>query len=94
MKLIDLDPHWLVTESGRLGMGVMFECPHCREDRLGVWFANPLDNGSPAAPEHRPLPRWQRSGDTFETLTLSPSINAESHGHWHGFITNGSIITV
>lgn len=34
---------------------------------------------------------WTRTGDTFENLSLSPSLNAERAGHWHGFITNGEI---
>jgi hypothetical protein len=32
---------------------------------------------------------WQRTGETFETLTLAPSIDCSRWGHWHGFITNG-----
>ncbi len=32
---------------------------------------------------------WQRVGDTFETLTLSPSINYAGADHWHGCIANG-----
>lgn len=32
---------------------------------------------------------WTRTGETFEELSLSPSVNAEPSGHWHGFITNG-----
>jgi hypothetical protein len=34
---------------------------------------------------------WQRAGDTFETLTLSPSVDASASGHWHGFIRDGLI---
>lgn len=34
---------------------------------------------------------WKRTGETFDTLTLTPSINAEAAGHWHGFITNGDV---
>lgn len=34
---------------------------------------------------------WKREGDAFETLTLTPSIDASAHGHWHGFITNGEV---
>lgn len=34
---------------------------------------------------------WQRSGDTFENLTLSPSIDASASGHWHGFVSNGEV---
>lgn len=35
-------------------------------------------------------------GITFDcphcrTLTLTPSVDASKHGHWHGFITNGEI---
>ena len=29
------------------------------------------------------------SGETFETLTIVPSIGFDSIGHWHGTITNG-----
>jgi hypothetical protein len=32
---------------------------------------------------------WQRTGETFETLTLTPSVDCSAWGHWHGFITNG-----
>lgn len=34
---------------------------------------------------------WQRSGDNFDNLTLTPSIDASRSGHWHGFVTNGEI---
>jgi hypothetical protein len=35
---------------------------------------------------------WARTGDTFETLTLSPSVDASrAGGHWHGFISAGAI---
>lgn len=92
MKLTDLDPHWMITTDGRQGMGVNFECPHCDGDqRLGVWFSNPLDGGEPASAEHGPAPRWKRTGDSFENMTLTPSIDASNSGHWHGFITNGEV---
>lgn len=28
-------------------------------------------------------------GDTFDNLTLTPSVDRSGDGHWHGFITNG-----
>lgn len=34
---------------------------------------------------------WQRTGDTFETMTLSPSVDCSASGHWHGFLRNGEI---
>lgn len=35
--------------------------------------------------------KWEREGDTFETLTLKPSVDASGWGHWHGWITNGEV---
>lgn len=34
---------------------------------------------------------WQFTGDTFENLSITPSIDASASGHWHGYITNGEI---
>lgn len=34
---------------------------------------------------------WQRSGDTFDVLTLAPSVDASASGHWHGFVQGGEI---
>lgn len=85
---------------GRMGMGITFACPHCVAlypgvmDRggpvqfLGVWFANPID-GKPPTDDAKHL--WQRTGESFKNLTLSPSVDASELGHWHGFIRNGEI---
>jgi hypothetical protein len=98
MRLVDLEPHWamdadilvgdaILHDADRHGMGVTFLCPHCRVTRLGVFFRNPIDGkGASDAPR-----LWQRTGDTFEALSLSPSIDASAHGHWHGFIQNGEV---
>lgn len=32
---------------------------------------------------------WKREGDAFDTLSLTPSVDASKSGHWHGYITNG-----
>ena len=106
MRLTELSPRWYgrkrrvddtdVAEYGRTGIGVSFECPHCFNPsegasltRISVPFANPLDGG-PSEPNANGC-AWQRTGDAFETLTLTPSVNAEASGHWHGFITNGEV---
>jgi hypothetical protein len=34
---------------------------------------------------------WNRTGDTFDTLSISPSVDASAAGHWHGFITKGEV---
>lgn len=75
----------------REGVGVCFDCPCGNVDQghqCFVPFANPLDGGPPIDP-----PRgWQREGDTFDTLTLSPSILRVGGCGWHGFIRNGEVI--
>lgn len=118
MKLTDLNPRFigaggdgvfvrsaegiLTPAPERHGVGVTFNCP-CgqHEDAKGgrcfIPFANPLDGGPQYGPQG-----WTREGDTFETLTLRPSIlrkkwtdrHGREHGcGWHGFITNGEIQT-
>jgi len=34
---------------------------------------------------------WAREADTFETLSIMPSVDASASGHWHGFVTKGEI---
>ncbi len=100
MKLIDLEPHWVgLGDTGALVIGITFNSPTTGK-RLGVLFGNPIDRdgwmpkiGNPMDvpgffPESK---RWQRTGETFETLTLSPSIDCSQHGEWHGSITNGEV---
>lgn len=83
----------------RHGMGLSFLCPVHRDHRLVVMFANPID-GLPAATPEEGHYQWQRTGETFETLTLGPSIDASgsTHGNgaietpcWHGYITSGEV---
>jgi hypothetical protein len=104
MRLTDLNPVFVsgggndVSMNGedvvrREGVGVMLDCP-CGAGlcRLYVPFANPLDGGPPTG---RIV--WERTGETFETLTLTPSIrrlHSRCDCEWHGYITNGEIITV
>ncbi|MGA2412069.1 MAG: DUF6527 family protein [Candidatus Binataceae bacterium] len=94
MKLIELDPRWTASSPDRSGVGMTFDCPFHHDGheplrvgcRIGVRFKNPVDGGAP----YHEGPLWERQGDTFETLTLKPSIAAT--GCWHGFITNGEVV--
>lgn len=107
MKLIELNPVFLdaggdgvyrtdpetkalIPAPKRVGVGVLFDCPcgDLSEDhRCYVPFLNPLDGG-------KSLERgWQRTGDSFETLTLTPSIKRVGGCGWHGFITAGEVLT-
>lgn len=80
-------------------VGILFRCPcaRCRGDgcMLGIRFANPI-GGGPASPRdddqigENEGRRWRVvAGDSFETLTIEPSIDASAAGCWHGFIRNG-----
>jgi hypothetical protein len=78
-------------------MGLTFLCPTCGTHRICTFFANPLDEGSPAAEKHL----WRREGEDFDTLTLSPSVHllledgdGKKESHWHGFIQRGEVSTV
>ncbi len=93
-------------------VGIIFWCPCApcvatgKSPRLGVRFANPI--GGPDVPTtdqdiaHNRGKRWTRSGETFATLSITPSIDATKdendqplpvdQQHWHGFVTNGVCI--
>lgn len=93
MKLVDLNPRWFTTGDSPDIVGVTFDCPHCRHERLGVLFVEEIDRDGLPNSTHWAVnkKKWNRQGETFETLTLSPSIDASESGHWHGFIRNGEI---
>jgi hypothetical protein len=105
VKLAELNPTWVgaggkgvsyadgspVPE--RHGVGLLCDCPCGCGSRLYVPFANPLDGGPPLEPDRS---RWLRDGDTFEAVTLSPSIRRIPHDGscgWHGYIRSGGIET-
>jgi hypothetical protein len=96
LRLIDLGPRWFTLDGQRVGL--TFECPDCRHQRLGVCFHH---RGRETIEDQYIMARhgasdsghiWTLDGqDNFETLTLSPSIDASVAGHWHGWIQNGQV---
>lgn len=76
MKLTELNPKWVSGVPGRSGMGIRLLCPLCRSEFLVVWFSHPIDGGPPVHGQHL----WDREGDTFDTLTLRPSVDASGPG--------------
>jgi hypothetical protein len=34
---------------------------------------------------------WNIGGRDFESMSITPSIDASASGHWHGHVTNGEI---
>lgn len=107
MKLTELSPRWFdVSGVGTDKDGISFLCPHCLKRRLGVQFANSIGGEEkPPMTQKEKMKHihelrtfdigmstvWQRTGDTFENLTLFPSIDCSNSGHWHGWITNGEV---
>jgi len=102
MRLIDLNPAWVgyggegVTHDGqpvprRERVGLWFDCPCGNGEKVALMFRNPPDGG-PAMQGNT----WERTGNTFETLTLKPSIQrSDPNGcRWHGFLTDGAFKSV
>lgn len=106
MRLTDLHPEWVGAGGAgisdkdgnpapvRRGIGVLFDCPcgnRAEEHQCYVAFVNPLDGGPALDPTH---PIWTREGDTFEALTLRPSVSrpVDKGGcGWHGYVIAGEV---
>jgi hypothetical protein len=87
-------------------IGVSFLCPHCKVGpcptcgkdqghRLAVNFWPPIDPKQLMGRVFDPIPdnggHRRVSGETFDTLTLMPSIGFDNPPHFHGTITNGEV---
>lgn len=103
MKLTDLNPWWVgcggegVTLHGqpvprRERIAIEFDCPCGTANCLCIIeFANPEDGAGPSRSDGH---TWQRTGTTFETLSLTPSILRRSPCGWHGYLTDGELRSV
>lgn len=78
MKLTELNPRWALDADIWV----------CGSLRLGIFFANPVDGKSATDDADN---KWTRSGESFNDLTLTPSVDCSVSGHWHGSITNGEV---
>lgn len=104
MKLIDLDPQWLERDGWRFGF--IFRSP-TKPEWFQTCFVEPTPmreqmrliaatgHGDRAQPCNQSA-RWTIAGGiaaaTFETMTVTPSLDGGAGGLWHGFITNGEIV--
>jgi hypothetical protein len=101
VRLVDLDASFVSSNGVRTG--VQFLCPACRQTRIVVPFAKP-DGGPPDPSMNMHGVLWRHTGDTLDTLTLSPSVdarhtnfdddlaNAPVECRWHGWVTSGAAI--
>lgn len=77
LRLVDCNPRWR-TWSGRDGAdavdAIMFDCPEGHADCHHIIPFTPALDGSAQPVKQTNGAQWQRKGDAFETLSLSPSI--------------------
>lgn len=100
MKLTELDPQWITSDlfmfRSPTGHGNWLTCKRVamsrREQMDALWPKDKSREGWPIVPTV-PEMAWRFEGNDFNTMTVFPSIDASSSGNWHGFITNGEIIT-
>lgn len=73
-RLVDCDPRWGTGYGDDVTRYITFACPEGHEDcRHTIPFTPALDGSVQASPQQNGV-QWSRIGDTFETLTLAPSI--------------------
>lgn len=80
-RLVDCNPQWVeehrdAGDEGKVHY-LRFECPEGHIGCVHVIPFTPRLNGE--AFVDRQMPTWQRSGDTFETFSLSPTIRRVQH---------------
>ena len=102
MRLLDLDPHWLIKDGKRIGF--CFRSP-----KRPKWWLTCFAVATSPSDQREALVAaigdglnwlqckeiaWTVTGGIeaahFETMTVKPSIDAGEL--WHGFITNGEIV--
>lgn len=84
IPLRQLDPRYIKGKDGE-PTGISFECPACTKTqthRVRVRWADAQRNDEPL---------WERSGLTFDELTLSPSIDGTPSCKFHGFLRMGKV---
>lgn len=97
MRLVDLQPRWLSDTR------FAFKCPHCQAIWLTCQTAptgigeqcNQIEAALGIDAQYVPCgpgTSWEVTSRDFALMTVTPSINAESSGHWHGFIRDGNIV--
>lgn len=100
MRLVDLEPRYFVRHEGGQPVGITFDCPCCIGKPNGSRLAIALHmDGTNFDPDPNNPQQFETGetiwtitgGDSFDNLSLTPSIDASKAGHWHGFITNGLV---
>jgi hypothetical protein len=96
MKLTDLSAELVdITADGiRHGgsQALYFDCPCKSGHRLLIPFSPAIGGGGEAAGS-----KWARSGETLDSLTLSPSLairgGPDGRECWHGWVRAGEAVS-
>lgn len=107
MRLTDLDPSWLVKDGVRVGFMFKspktetkyyqscFVVPTPKREQFSLFISVLGEQGEWGVQPCKPDFAWTVAGGienaTFETMTVTPSLDGSPGGLWHGFITNGEI---
>ena len=101
MKLAELDASFVSKDGVRVA--VHLRCPGCQRERLVVPFAQPV--GGPPDPSMNVRGvLWRHTGETLESLTLTPSVDfshvnggvdgePREECRWHGWVQSGEAVT-
>jgi len=89
VMLTDSAPRFY-DSNGRKGAGILFTCP-CGEcgETVAVDFINPLDGSDPVIDDNV---QWVRAGNTFDDMSLNPSLDKATTCEWNGYLINGEFI--
>ena len=104
MRLTELHPQWLSPDvfifrnpTGGTHWLTCKRVPMRIRDQRRLVYGDYMDSATKTEWFERivvmtnPDSAWRFEGNDFETLTVTPSINASASGDWHGFITAGEI---
>lgn len=96
MKLSELSPRWLSPNV------FLFLCPHCQGIWLSCTnVVMSITQQFELFRQHcgealaysivfcKPDMAWTFTGASFDSLSVTPSLDASKSGHWHGHITAG-----
>lgn len=76
------------TEYKGAKCGLLIDCPNCGIPG-GVYFRNPIGDGAEFLKVFAGRPLWDRTGETLETMSLSPSVLM--YDHFHSWIRDGKL---
>lgn len=99
MRLVDLMPRWVHPNV------FAFLCPHCRrvfltcknvvmasDAQYEILEADPIGQNDAVYVLSRADFAWTfATAAAFESMSVTPSVDAGAAGHWHGYITAGEI---